>query len=264
MREYPRIFVDPGKVEGGRVIFSDEDLRHIRKVLRLKKGDLLLATDGSAREYLLKIAADGGGPFGEVVEEARPPRESPLEITLVQALPKGDLMTQVVQKAVELGVTAIVPVTTSRTVASAKGEGGARGKGKRWQRVLESAVAQSGRTSAPLLHPLRPWGDFLADPIAGALKILLLEGEPKGLKELVGSGRPPSSVVLAVGPEGGWAREEVELAAKLGYLAAGLGPRTLRTETAGPAALGIIQFLYGDLGRGWVVEADTENGGEKI
>ncbi len=264
MRDYPRIFVAPGKVEGGRVAFCDEDLRHIRKVLRLKKGSLLLATDGRAREYLVRIAADSGGPYGEVVEETRPLRESPLETALVQALPKGDLMTHVVQKAVELGVTEIIPVTTSRTVALAKGGGGIQGKGKRWQRVLESAVAQSGRTSAPLLHPIRSWRDFLADPKAGALKILLLEGEPKGLKELVEDGSIPSSIVLAVGPEGGWAREEVELAAAAGYLAAGLGPRTLRTETAGPAALGIIQFLYGDLGRGWTMEADTENGGEKI
>jgi 16S rRNA (uracil1498-N3)-methyltransferase len=258
-----RIYVAPEQVEKGTLRLTKDDLHRVTTVLRLRGGDLFRATDGRGAEYLLRLTAGKEGPRAEILEAGRPGRESPLGITLVQAVPKGDLMTQIVQKAVELGVTAIVPVVTARTVADPGGER-LSGKGRRWRRVMEGAVAQSGRTRMPLLQEVQTWEDFVGKGPVGDGKIVLLEGENRGLGEVVGAMAPPSTLVLAVGPEGGWEQGEIDLATRAGFLTAGLGPRTLRTETAGPCALSVLQFLFGDLGVKGSPPADSENGREAL
>jgi 16S rRNA (uracil1498-N3)-methyltransferase len=258
-----RIYVAPEQVEGETLRLTKGDLHHVTTVLRLRGGDLFRATDGRGGEYLLRLAAGKEGPRAEILEAGRPRRESPLDITLVQAVPKGDLMTQIVQKAVELGVTSIVPVVTGRTVAD-PGADRLAAKGRRWRRVMEGAVAQCGRTRLPLLEEVQAWEDFVGKGPVGDGKIVLLEGESRGLGEVVGGMPPPSSLVLAVGPEGGWEEREIDLATRSGFITAGLGPRILRTETAGPSALSVLQFLFGDLGRAGSPPADSEKGREAL
>jgi len=245
----PRIFVPAGQIEGDLVHLSPEVLRHLRRVLRLQAGDLLRATDGAGRELLVRLEAVEEQLQGRIVERSHPATESPLAATLVQALPKKDLMEQVLQKAVELGVSAIQPVVTGRTVAVMRaGRGGARRQ--RWQRIIEAAVAQSGRTTLPRLGEVMTWEQFLARVPGGGLKILLREREGRHLGEIVSSRPGAARIVLAVGPEGGWEEREVRAALGAGFEVAGLGPRILRTETAGVAALALLQFLCGDLGAG--------------
>lgn len=262
MTEQRRIYVAPEQVQGSTVRFTVDNLHRIRSVLRLRSGDLLRATDGVGAEYLLRLAA-GEELCGEILEAARPARESPLEISLAQAVPKGDRMTQVIQKSVELGAAAIFPLWTSRTVVSPK-TGRLQVKQRRWRLVMAEALAQSGRTRVPLLGEVQGWEEFLEAAPKADVKIILREGERRGLGEILRGVRAPSSLIIAVGPEGGWEGREVEMGEEAGFAAAGMGPRTLRTETAGPAALSALQFLYGDLAHGFPGEVDSEIGGEAI
>jgi 16S rRNA (uracil1498-N3)-methyltransferase len=243
----PRIFVTPERVEGEEVRFGEEELRHIRTVLRLHAGDSLLATDGTGMEYRLRLAGSDDGLRGVVEGREEPARESPLCVTLVQAVPKKELMDLVVQKAVELGASGIRPVISARTVVQLSRE---RGKKKhlRWERIAAAAVAQSGRTKKPLLGEVCSWQDFLREGLEADLKVMLCEGEERSLRKAMDMERTPSTILLAVGPEGGWEREEIAAARAEGFVTAGFGPRTLRTETAGLAALSVLQFRFGDLG----------------
>lgn len=262
MTEHRRIYVAPEQVQGPTVRFTVDDLHRIRSVLRLRSGDLLRATDGVGAEYLLRLAV-GEELCGEILEVGRPARESPLGITLAQAVPKGDRMGQVIQKSVELGVATIVPLSTSRTVVSPKA-GQVRAKHRRWRLVMAEALAQSGRTRIPLLREMQSWEDFLGAAPSADVKIILHEGERRGLEEILRGVSAPASLILAVGPEGGWEPQEVEMGEGAGFAAAGMGPRVLRTETAAPAALSVLQFLYGDLAHGFSGKMDSEKGGEAI
>jgi len=152
-----------------------------------------------------------------------------------------------VQKAVELGASGIRPVISARTVVQLSRERG-RKKHNRWERIAAAAVAQSGRTKTPLLGEVCSWQDFLREGLEADLKIMLCEGEERSLRETMDMERPPSTILLAVGPEGGWETEEIAAARDEGFVTAGFGPRVLRTETAGLAALSVLQFRYGDLG----------------
>jgi 16S rRNA U1498 N3-methylase RsmE len=139
------------------------------------------------------------------------------------------------------------PLVTARTVAAKRGRP-QKGRQERWQRIVEGAVAQSSRAGRPLLCETQTWEKCLESTVDVERKLLLREGEERGLKESLREIPAFSSVLVAVGPEGGWQSREVEEAVRAGFLSVGMGPRTLRTETAGLAALSVLQFLYGDLG----------------
>lgn len=240
------MYLPPDLFGEGSVTFSGDVLHHVRTVLRLRTGDELVVTDGAGGEYRVRLEEAGRTAWtARVLERTEPRRESPLHTTLAQAVPKGDRFPFVLQKSVEMGVSAIVPVVSQRTVVLLGGDGEARRA--RWQRIVEAAVAQSGRTRVPVVRPPQSWDELLGSGDA-ELKIMLWEGERRGLRELL-AGRPAvGSVLLAVGPEGGWADGEVERARQAGFLTARIGPRILRTETVALAALAVLQFAYGDLG----------------
>ena len=247
MSKYPRVFVPPELIKEGEVRFTEELLHHLRRVLRIRSGSHFLVTDGKGSEYVVKFTAATKKPRGEILKSRPSTSESPLRSILVQSVPKGNLMGQVLRKSVELGVGEIWPIVTARTVAVMKSRS-QKGRQERWQRIVEGAVAQSVRAGRPLLHETQTWEKCLAHTVDVELKLLLREGEGMGLKEVLREIPSLSSVLVAVGPEGGWRSEEVAEAVRAGFLAVGMGPRTLRTETAGPAALSVLQYLYGDLG----------------
>jgi len=247
MAELRRLFAPPAAFCGGELLLDGERLRHVRTVLRLGPGDELLVTDGAGRECRVAIKRLGRESGSAAVLGCDAPlRESPLQTVLAQAVPKGDRFALVLEKAVELGVTGIVPVFSGRTI-SAGATGGA--VAARWQRIAEAALAQCGRTRMPVLHPPRTWEELIADAGLPALRILLWEHAQTGLREILERRHAaPPGVVVAVGPEGGWSAGEAALAQRSGFLPARLGPRTLRTETAGIAALALLQHRWGDLG----------------
>jgi 16S rRNA (uracil1498-N3)-methyltransferase len=244
MAELRRLFVPPEAFRGDRLELLGEQLHHARTVLRLRPGDELAVTDGAGAEFRVAIERFGRDAGSAVVlASASPRRESPLRIILAQAVPRGDKFALVLEKAVELGVSGIRPVISGRTVPSGAGQTMAR-----WRRIVEGALAQSGRTRLPELHAPAAWPRLVADPGLPPLRLLLWEKAQTGLREALERQSAPASVLVAAGPEGGWSPAEVEMAQTAGFLAVRLGPRILRTETAGVAALAVLQHRWGDLG----------------
>lgn len=167
--------------------------------------------------------------------------ESPLDITLVQALQAGDKMDFTFQKAVELGVRAIVPVDSRRSVVRLAGERA----GKRvahWQGVVAAACEQCGRNQVPNVAPLEKLENWLSRPSTAALRLMLAPEAEQTLASI----RPTGPVQLLIGAEGGLDPQEMLAAQQVGFQAVRLGPRVLRTETAGLAALAALQVLWGD------------------
>lgn len=199
--------------------------------------------DGRGGEYLAHIERiERDRVFAELAGWNDIERESPLAITLVQALQAGEKMDFTIQKAVELGVRDIVPVESRRSVMRLAGERAAK-RVAHWQGVSASACEQCGRNQVPLVAPLERLDQWLARPApADTLRLMLAPDAPGTLADIA----PAQKVQLLIGAEGGLDPQEVIAAQQSGFVAVRMGPRVLRTETAGLAALAVLQALWGD------------------
>ncbi len=237
----PRFFMDPPS--SFPVTLSGEDARHITRSLRMAVGEELTLCDGQGTDY--HCAIDSAGPDSVTVRllSSEPSGGEPsLHVTLYQGLPKSDKMELIVQKAVELGVSRIVPTLTSRCISRPDGKAAAK-KQERWQKIALEAAKQCGRGRIPEIGPLTP----LADAVRSACRpaILFYEG---GGEPLTALSIPQSGCIsIFIGPEGGFAPDEADLLCQNGAAAATLGPRILRTETAPLAALTALMLLSGNL-----------------
>jgi len=243
-----RFTIAPDGRRGDQVTFSRDESRHLARVLRLAVGTTVIAVDGSGRDYTVRLDAVGATTTGTIVGEAAHDTESPFAITLVQGVPKGDKLDDVVRAATELGVARIAPALTARTVVKLDAaRAGARRT--RWERIAREAAKQCGRSRWPVVEAPRPLTEWLTEPVAdGTLKLCLWEEERTPLERALAAERPAGAIVV-VGPEGGLVREEADAARAAGWQLVGFGPRLLRTETAGPAIVAALQFRFGDLGR---------------
>jgi 16S rRNA (uracil1498-N3)-methyltransferase len=252
-----RFYAPPGAFNADEmsVSLAAEEARHLRDVLRLKRGDEAFVFDGEGREYRCHVAGAqgrGGGmallEIDEEVEAERP--ESPLRLTLGIALLKGEKFDLVVQKATELGVARIVPVETKHADVRVKeGADGAR-RVARWQRIALEAAKQSGRARLPELHGPTAFESFIeSGPNRGAEpRLFFSERGGSGLIETARLWPEGCEAVTAlVGPEGGWADEELAQAKACGWSIVTLGGRTLRAETAAIIIAALLQHLCGDL-----------------
>lgn len=242
----PRFFCPMPLATGVSADLPEGAARHAARVLRLGVGDDLTLFDGRGGEYAARIASVDRARVGvEVLAWHDRECESPLPITLVQALQAGEKMDMTVQKAVELGVARIVPAISRRSVVRLDGERAVR-RVEHWRGVAASACEQCGRNRVPEVHALVGLERWLAQPgPAGALRLMLAPGAEHTLATLA----PPSAGVpieLLIGAEGGLAPEEMQAAAQAGFVPIRLGPRVLRTETAGLAALAAIHARWGD------------------
>lgn len=231
---------------GTSLTLPEAAARHAGRVLRLRVGDPLTLFDGAGGEYAARITAlERSEVVVEVLAHSPCERESPLPVTLVQALQSGDKMDLTVQKAVELGVARIVPVLSRRSVVRLEGERAAR-RVEHWRGVVASACEQCGRNRLPAVDELAALERWLErPPDAGVRRLMLAPGATTTLAALP----PPVAgerIELLIGAEGGLAPEEMRAAALAGFVAVRLGPRVLRTETAGLAALAALQCLWGD------------------
>jgi 16S rRNA (uracil1498-N3)-methyltransferase len=244
-----RFFIPKKNIQNGRATLTGAELEHMRRVLRLGPGDAVTLFDDEGFEHEATIASYSAGAAEIViVKSARPERESPLAVTLAQALGKGDKLDLVVEKATELGVAAIVPFVCGRTVPKLDRDAATRRR-ERWRRIALGAAKQSGRTRVPEIYELVDFSMLVERPSAFDLKIIFWENEQeRGLKQLHAQHPRIASLFLVVGPEGGFTAEEAALASAGGFYAVGLGRRILRTETAAVAAVALTQFLWGDLG----------------
>jgi len=255
-----RFTIAPERIDGGRVVFDRDESHHLARVLRLRSGDTVTAADGAGREYTVRLETVGEEATGTVLGVTSRETESPLRITLVQSVPKGDKMEAIVRAATELGVARVVPALTARTVVTLEWSRW-RDRARRWQRVAKEAAKQCGRAVVPPVDVPRSLADALALDEPADLRLCLWEGaigdEQSGsvpvatLAATLPAALPSGARVhLLVGPEGGLSREEVESARARGWTVVGFGPRILRTETAGPAVIAVLQSRFGDLGTG--------------
>ena len=239
----PRLFVEQRIVPGARIDLPEAAAHHVARVLRLRAGDSCVLFDGSGGEYTARIAAIGRGGVGaEVLEFSAVERESPLHVTLLQGLSARDRMDLTVQKSAELGMAAIQPTASEKSVAKLKGER-SESRVEHWRRVAIAACEQCGRNRIPLIHAPLPLASYRAP--AETLKLLLAPGARLRLREVgISADRP---IVLAVGPEAGFGASEDAALIAAGFVPIWFGPRLLRTETAGPAALAALNAFFGDM-----------------
>lgn len=239
-----RLFIDT-PLEAGRELALPEDIsRHALRVLRLGPGDAVVLFNGNGAQYparLTTVAAHTTRARIEAVET--PVRESPLRVTLVQAVARGEKMDWIIQKATELGVARILPVVTERCEVKLDAARGDR-RLEHWRAVALAACEQCGRNVLPELAPPAPLAARLAVPnVQAEARWMLHPGAATRLRDLAPG---ISDLALAVGPEGGFGDADVADLRQAGYRALALGPRTLRTETAGLAAVAALQVLAGD------------------
>ena len=242
----PRFFCPEPLFPATTIALPEGAARHAGRVLRLRVGDEMTLFDGRGGEYAAQIAVVDRLRVGVDVGAWRDTEcEAPIALTLVQALQAGEKMDMTIQKAVELGVSRIVPVVSRRSVVRLEGERAQR-RLEHWRGVVVSACEQCGRNRVPTVEPLLDLGRWLAQPPDdGVRRLMLAPGAAQTLADLA----PPAAgvgVELLIGAEGGLAPDEIEAARQAGYGALRLGPRILRTETAGLAALAAIQCLWGD------------------
>lgn len=257
-----RFFAEAGNIdeENRRILLFGEDVNHIRNVLRMKEGDEIWVSDGAQYEYHCRICDEeperGHTPEDraaekpardrvtlEILYRQEPDYELPGKIILFQGLPKGDKMDFIIQKAVELGVSAVVPVSMKRCVMKLDQKRGEK-KTARWQQIAESASKQSRRLVIPKIYPVTTFAESLR--IGSSLDILLAPYElAHGMEEtrkILSAIRPGQSVGIFIGPEGGFEKSEIRAAMDSGAVPITLGHRILRTETAGMTLLSVLMF----------------------
>jgi len=248
-----RFFVNPEQIIGTRVVITGGDAHHIINVLRLKLGSRILLSDGENYEYEGIIDQLKNNSVGiEIDVMKRSHSEPPVDIILAQGITKKmDKFELVVQKASELGAVRIVPLVTKRTVVELALEKGEKRR-DRWQRIALEAAKQSQRARIPKVDAPTNMESFLKSIPRDILCIIPWEGETAvGIKEVLKFEREKrdiSGAALIIGPEGGFSREEVDSARRAGAVPVSMGPRILRSETAGIVALGILMYELGDLG----------------
>jgi len=241
----PRLYCEAKLTPGATVELPERAARHVA-ALRLRVGDPLTLFGGDGFESAAVLTGIGKRGVTAAVHERRAiDRESPLEVRLAQGVCAGDRMDLVLQKATELGVASIQPVITVRSVVRLSSERQER-RETHWQNVVIAACEQCGRNVVPPVAPSRSFEEFLAAFLAapaqtGTRVLLAPDGEAT-----VRSLAPRAPMTVLVGPEGGLAPEEREIAVAAGFVTVRFGPRVLRTETAPLAALAALQAIYGD------------------
>jgi 16S rRNA (uracil1498-N3)-methyltransferase len=238
-----RVYVDRELVPGSIVELPPDTASHVAKVLRARSGDQLILFSGDGREYLGAVeTVRGARVTASIGTGADVDRESPLAVTLVQCIPRGDRMDFIVQKATELGVSRIVPVLSRRSVVRLDAAQ-AESKAVHWRAVALNACEQCGRNRLPDIDVPVPLLNHLGDSRSASPRLVLEpDTQPAGAAPVL-----DAAVEIAIGPEGGFSPEELEAFRIAGFVRVALGPRILRTETAAIAALTWLQTRFGDM-----------------
>jgi 16S rRNA (uracil1498-N3)-methyltransferase len=246
--ELRRFFVPPGSLRARNVTLGPELAHRLGRVLRLRRGDRVLLTEGGRREYEVQITAISANALtGTVMAERAPPEEPDVHLTLYQSLIRANRFDLVLEKGVEIGVSRFVPIVAARSVVHDNGEPSA-GRSERWQRIVVEAAEQCGRGRLPSITPPQPLEEALRT--ASGSKIMAWESERSTglLSFLRGLRERPHYVSVFIGPEGGFEESEVETARDHGCTPVTLGPRVMRSETAGIVAATLVLAGLGEMG----------------
>jgi 16S rRNA (uracil1498-N3)-methyltransferase len=243
----PRLYYQVSEIEDNKIPITGEKARYLISVLRCKKGDELTIFDGQGRCFRTQIEKAGRKEvIAKVIETFFDNTESSLHIVLIQGLLKGDKMDLVIQRTTELGVKEIIPALTKRSQLKETR------KVNRWRKIAAEASRQSGRSVIPVIHePLDFKNIFTANsPVEKLYGLIFYEEGGMSLSRAMQQKRmqdESSPVHIFIGPEGGFAIEEIELAKEKGLFVVSFGKRILRAETAAISAVGLVQFLLGDM-----------------
>jgi 16S rRNA (uracil1498-N3)-methyltransferase len=239
-----RVHAEQALAAGSEILLPEAAAYHVARVLRLRAGAPLVLFDGSGGDFRGEVVAvEGDRVRVRVGERSAGLQESPLAITLVQAVSRSERMDWTLQKATELGVRRIQPVLSARSVVRLD-ERQAVKKLRHWQAIVAGACEQCGRSVLPEVRPPLELSRYFAEVPREGQRLVL---SPSGPASLAGLASTAARVELLIGPEGGLDDGELDAATRVGFAPVRLGPRVLRTETAGIVALAVLQALWGDL-----------------
>ncbi|HEY8346615.1 MAG TPA: RsmE family RNA methyltransferase [Symbiobacteriaceae bacterium] len=240
-----RFFVE--RVEGDRVRLDKEDSHHLLRVLRARVGEPFTVLCGGMEYHCRLVGHHEGYAHGEVVETRPATGEPAVHITLFQGLAKGDKLETVIQQGTQLGINEFVPVVTSRSVVKLEPRKAAE-RVQRWRRIAREAAAQSRRGAVPHVRDVEHWHHVVTQSRHYDLALVPWEEGGEPLRSVLADVPAPRRIAIFIGPEGGFAPEEISLAREHGARPVTLGPRILRTELAGLVAAAVTLFTLGELG----------------
>jgi 16S rRNA (uracil1498-N3)-methyltransferase len=253
-----RYFIPAGQFGADTVTIQGDDAHHLQRVMRAEVGDEFICSNGTNREALVKITAlDKAGVTAEIIEELAMTSEPAVQVWIAQSLPKGDKMETVIQKGTEIGAARFLPFLSERTVVQYDAKKEAK-RGERWQKIAKEAAEQAHRNRVPEVASVLTWKQLLELAPQMDAAWICYEKEnglqfrqalQQALRE-AGSdnGGEIRTVLLAVGPEGGFTEQEVQQAEAAGFRSVSLGRRILRTETAAIVGLTCILYETGEMG----------------
>lgn len=241
----PRFFVEREKICDGVALIDSSDAHHIARSLRMAEGDEITVCDGSGKEYFCTLSRIRDEEcIAEIREIRDSEREPKMEIILCMAYPKGDKLETVIQKAVELGATKIIPFESSRCIKRPKAEKADK-QTARLERIAEEAAKQCGRAIIPCVSQPKSYKEMLSEVSGTDLSLFCYEDERTvSIRDAICHKECPRSVAVIVGSEGGFSPEEAELAKAAGCISVSLGKRILRCETAPMYALSALSYRY--------------------
>jgi 16S rRNA (uracil1498-N3)-methyltransferase len=240
-----RFFIEGVHAVGARVAFAADDAHKLTTVLRKRGGDEVEVVDSAGVAYRARLEIAGRAAAADLIAAIEQPRaDTTFSVTIAQAIPKGAKMDYVIEKATELGAAAIVPVISARVIGGERGEG----KIERWRRIAKTAAQQSGRTTIPIVHDPISWAQLIATFATYDRVYVPWELAPHEPLRAIFDAQIPTarSVLVTIGPEGGFGADEVALATAAGATTISLGQRILRTETAALVVLSMLAYARGD------------------
>jgi 16S rRNA (uracil1498-N3)-methyltransferase len=245
----PNFFIKKAQIEKNQIRITGELLKHLRDSLRIQKGEKFVCVDEDANRYTVEVSSVSKALLiGDVIEKTDIEKIPAVYIHLVQAIPKGPKLDFIIQKSTELGVNAITPVISERSVVRIEKER-VHDKSERWRRIALEAAQQSNRLNVPDVAPPVTLRDFLSSYKKADLNLLLWEGEQRsGIRDLLHRVQDVKNITLLIGPEGGFSGSEVRMAIEKGFIPVSLGELILRTETAPIVVLSILQYEFGSTG----------------
>jgi 16S rRNA (uracil1498-N3)-methyltransferase len=243
-----RFYIPNPHIQNGLLKIEGDEVKHIRKVLRLKAGDEILAFDGLGKEFEGTIVEEGRSSVMVKIQSIFSSKgDSTLEVTLAQSLLKGEKMDYLIQKATELGVKEIIPFFSSRSVPLLEKSRRLK-RHHRWEKIAIEASKQCGRGVVPKIESLQDYSGMLRAASTDHLRLILWERDGIKLKEALERSGEKTKIFFVIGPEGGFSQDEVDKAKRAGFVAVTLGKRILRAETASLCLLSILQYEWGDMG----------------
>lgn len=235
-------------IKNNNIVLIGENFHHLKNVLRLKVGDSIVVCDGNQNDFISIIQSINKENVKlNIIKSEINNREPNLDLVLYQSVPKSDKMDFIVQKAVELGVKRIVPFISERTIVKLKTNKDAEKKVDRWQKIATEAAKQSQRGIIPYIDQIVPLKTALLDSLNSDISILPYEKNNTGNFRSIFTKSEYKSISVLIGPEGGFELNEIQSASDIGIKIISLGPRILRTETAGVVCSAILLNNFGDI-----------------